>query len=326
MSDVFQHTHTTAKVEISHQLLRWIVMYAHDKPQLSWAPDRRDDRVLAALMAKSYSLGRTTPRPEWPLIADAQSESHVDMSSRFEQRNLWNLPDNESDEGALTILDDADEKPSANEITQALLASDINRDIRNVRELILKAEDISFTVAQSERLATWLLYFAEQKRDSSNPCDQAAVWSAIRTGASMLRSAEANRLLCLLEPQHPIETSLVTVKMIGRIFEAQPPSDLDQHHNLARAVRQIADSLLNPYSIAISQSAAMAQLALYALAAMASSDLQQIAQKVQYMGINWFTKRAARKLCSLRDIWGRQDVAEGPRDLLEQAHQILARA
>ena len=50
----------------------------------------------------------------------------------------------------------------------------------------------------------------------------------------------------------------MTVKMLGRIFEAQPPADVDQYPELAAEVRQIAESLLNRYAIASSQSAAMA--------------------------------------------------------------------
>jgi hypothetical protein len=170
-----------------------------------------------------------------------------------------------------------------------------------------------------------LLGFAEKYRDSSDPQDEAAVWSAIRTGASMLRPQDANLLLPLLEPGHSIESSLVTVKMLGRIFEAQPPAEVDEHQEMANGVYPIAKSLVNPHAITASQTAAKAQLAIYALAAMASSRTEPIVEAVQKLGVTWFTRRTLRKLRDLSNTWTSRPTAVGkaPRQLLDKVLQVL---
>ncbi len=208
-------------------------------------------------------------------------------------------------------------------LADALLGPDGENDWPRLRELIWRAEDTEFSVEQSARLAPRLLELAIRHRDIGDPQDDGAVFSAIRTGASMLRPSEARRLRPLLEPGHPIETSLVAVKMLGRIFEAQPPSDVDQFPELAADVRRITDSLLNRYAIAISQSAAMAQLAIYALAAMGSTDSQVAVKCVRELDVTWFTRRTIRKLSDLTGYWTSRSVAGSVAALLDRLLNIL---
>ncbi len=198
-------------------------------------------------------------------------------------------------------------------------------DWPRLRELILSAEDIAFTPEQSALLAPRLLDLAVQYRDINDQQDAPGVFSAIRTGASMLRPNEASRLLPLLEPGHPIETSLVALKMLGRIFEAQPPERPDQHTDLACEVRGIAESLLNRYAIASSQSAAMAQLAVCALAAMASNETLHIVRAVRRIGVSWFSQQTARELRELQNSWNARSVSVAPEvlGLLERAMNEL---
>ncbi len=211
------------------------------------------------------------------------------------------------------------------QLASAILDPEAEADMLRLREMILIAEDTGFTVDQSKQLAPWLLSFAERCRDSGDPQDEAAVWSAIRTGASMLTPDDTDGLRPLLEPGHSIETSLVTVKMLGRIFEAQPPAEVDEYQDLAGEVYQMANFLLNRYAITSSQNAAMAQLAIYTLAAMASSKTQQIVETVKQLGVMWFTQQTLRELRELASIWTNHlvPVADQPQKLLERAIQII---
>lgn len=210
---------------------------------------------------------------------------------------------------------------TADDLADEILLIESETLSRRLREIILLAEDTKFTLEQSSRLAPRLLELARQHRDSNDPQDGPVVLSAIRTGASMLRPAKAERLLPLLEPGHSIETSLVTLKMLGRVFEAQPPEDIDQHEPLANEVRNIAESLLNPWAIATSQSAAMAQLAVYTLAAMGSSHVVTSAQAIRELAVDWFTSRTVRKMSELKEFWQsrRSNVASAHRDLVSAA-------
>jgi hypothetical protein len=219
----------------------------------------------------------------------------------------------------------SDSSISSGGITDALLGTHFSSSSNAVKQAVLAAEDLQFSREQSEELGPWLLNYACFHRGSSSPQDEPVVLSAIRTGASMLKLDQAELLSPLLEPGHPIETSLVALKMVGRFFEAQPPADLDEHPELAQKVCSIATSLLNDYAISISQSAAMANLSLYALATLASQEVLPCARIAETLSAKWFARRACRKLRNLERAWQDRPVAvsRAPLELLDQAIGIL---
>ncbi len=207
---------------------------------------------------------------------------------------------------------------TSDSLADELLGLDIEKDWPRLRELILTAENFDFTLDQSALLAPRLLDLAVQYRDSDDQQDAAGVRSAIRTGASMLRPNEVDRLLALLEPGHSIDTCLVALKMLWRIFEGRPPERPDQHTDLADDIRRIAESLLNSCAIASSKSAAVAQLAVCALAAMASTETLNIVRTVRRMGVPWFSQQTAHELRELRRSWNARAAPE-VLELLERA-------
>ncbi len=105
-------------------------------------------------------------------------------------------------------------------LADQILKPDAEDDWPQLREMILTAEDFDFTLQESALLAPRLLDLAIRHRDSDDREDAPAVWSAIRTGASMFQPNDASPLLPLFEPGHTIDTSKVAVKMLGRIYEA----------------------------------------------------------------------------------------------------------
>ena len=218
-----------------------------------------------------------------------------------------------------TITDDISQW-SSDELTVAILNPHKESDLPHLREMIMIAEDTSFTPKQSKQLAPWFINFANKYCDSNDPQNEAPVLSAIRTGASMLRPHKANLLIPLLEPGHSIETSLVTIKMIGRIFEAQPPTEIDKYKDLVDKVYPAADIVRNPFSITISKSAALAQLAIYALSAMASSKTLEITKFVKQSGITWFIQQTLYDLRELKIIWLNHNVS-----IASQSYKLLGK-
>jgi len=282
------------------------------------APSRKfiPERVLAAAIDEMVRRRSGA----WPCIEQEPVEDPTDD-------DMTESPPVEEpahDQAIATVPDDVSQWASGRLATE-ILRPDVESDMPRLREMILVAEDTGFTVDQSRQIAPWFLSFAEQRRDSNDPQDEAAVWSAIRTGASMLTPDAADGLRPLLQPGHSIETSLVALKMVGRLFEAQPPTEVDQHAALVGEIRQIAESLLNRYAITVSQSAAMAHLAIYALAAMGSSETQQMTELAQGLGAAWFSRRMQRKLRQLRDVWANRTAAvpNRPLALLGQAIEML---
>lgn len=278
---------------------------------------------------------------KWTAITQLDIESiinsHFQTSWKIEEDDNWDKTETAVYKQSGNILSDSSGKiihdPAVGTKTKwtsrhlacEILDPDAAHNMPRLREMILVAEETGFSPEASALLAPWLLDFALRQRDSNDPEDEAVVLSAIRTGASMLTPDNADQLLRLLESGHPIETCLVTLKMLGRIFEAQPPNDVDRYLSLAGEVRDIAISFLNPRVITMSQNAAMAQLAIYALVAMASSESKSVVEIVRQRKVTWFTMRTIRKLCDLREIWRSRpvQVSAGPCELLDGAIRTL---
>lgn len=173
-----------------------------------------------------------------------------------------------------------------------------------LRKMILIAENMGFTVEQSKKLSSCLLNFAKKYRNSQDAQDESVVYSAIRTGASMLRPNDIHKLYDLLKPGYSIETVLVTVKMIGRIYEVQPPKSLNSCNNdVANKIYDIAYTLLNKYVLISSQSTALAQLSIFALAAMGDTRLQEVVEIAKVIAPIWFGSQMCKSFCELKYKW-----------------------
>lgn len=169
-----------------------------------------------------------------------------------------------------------------------------------LRDLILTAEDQDFTPEQSPLVSAFLLDYALQNRNSSDPVDVSGVLSAIRTGASMLRPREAWRLMPLLDDYYPIDTRVVALKMLGRIFKAQPPDGPDQHKGIADVVRRIAEWELEDWSEdPSSRLRATIQLAVYAIVAMKGSQAAGLIKRIGDLCPEWFVQQLERELAGL---------------------------
>jgi len=169
--------------------------------------------------------------------------------------------------------------------------------IERLQKMVLIAEDTDFTVEQSKILSPWLLNFAEKYKSTSDSQCKIAVYSAIRTGASMLYPKDIDVLIPLLKSEH-----LVTIKMIGRIFEAQPPKEIDQYENIAEIIYDIAEPLIKEVDSS-SYRAAVTVLSSTALASIGSSREKQLITKIIEEKEIWFTKRCLHKLKELRHKW-----------------------
>jgi hypothetical protein len=205
------------------------------------------------------------------------------------------------------------------QLTKAILQAD-KSNMSRVREMIFQAEDTDFTIEESAQLSPWLLNFAEKHlylRYDGSDYDH-AINSAIRTGASMLFPKDASNLLPLLQPG--CCTTLVAMKMMGRIFEAQPPTDIDQHIDLANDILQI----LNRHVIATQSSsevppAAYTILTIRAIITMGgSSTIDRIVEIIQGYDA-WAIKRLYHKLNELREVWWEKgSVSENIMEFLGQ--------
>ncbi len=176
-------------------------------------------------------------------------------------------------------------------------------DIRDLQKMIFIAEDTGFSIEESKIIAPLLLDFAKKYRDT-DPLNEPAVYSAIRTGASMLTLDRVNDLIPLLESKHIINTTLVTIKMIGRIFEAQPPKRINEYKNLSEKIYDIINIYINIDNLDPNKEATI-QLGVKALAAMGSNSVQGVLIDIQKKKKPWFIKYCLRNLNRLRHVWER---------------------
>ena len=210
--------------------------------------------------------------------------------------------------------------PTPESVEKDLLELSESRDKHKLRQAILNAEDSQFTPEQNRRLAPRLLSLANRLRNSNDPDDRPIVYAAIRTGAFMLHPEECHLLHPLMDSNYPIETSGVTVKMIGRIFEAQPPAGVDRYPETATDLIDFLKPFMNRHVLTIPQNAAMGQLTIYALAAAASNHALDAIRRVNQLGIAWFKRRTSRNLRELQDRWQEQSaqIATDHRALIER--------
>lgn len=172
------------------------------------------------------------------------------------------------------------------------------------KEIIFQIEDTGFTVEQSAVVSPWLLDFALENRKKINHIDDSyAVLSAIRTGASMLTPNKVECLFPLLETGYIVDTSLVTVKMISRIFEAQPPSIIGEHKIVAEKICEIVNSMLNdsPDHL-LHRDVALMQLGITALVGMGSDKVYQILERFKNKK-KWVKNYILHNMKDLRVVW-----------------------
>jgi len=195
-----------------------------------------------------------------------------------------------------------------------------SEDKYNVPEVMIHhIEDTDFSVEQSKIVSSWLLDFALKNRDNHDSKDKSTLFfsvsSAIRTGASMLYPYQVERLFPLLETGHIIDTSLVTVKMISRIFEAQPPSIIGEYEVVAEKMCEIVDEISNDSSAKLSHiDAAIIQLCIIALIGMGSKKVYQILEQFKNKE-KWITSYILHNIKDLKKAWQkRKDPISKPMD------------
>lgn len=206
------------------------------------------------------------------------------------------------------------ENKSLYKLISDIINTEIDTDDIDVRDVIFLAEDTQFTVEQSKVVSPWLLSFALERRYSSDPEDEYPVYSAIRTGASMLYPDEIECLFPLLVDKYAIDTSLVAIKMIYRMFEAQPPSYVGQYEHVANEIYNsiIVPMLDEPMVELSSREGAKAQLCVTALIAMGSGliamspdsicDVLRMVKNKE----RWFKQYLLHNVKELKTIWSKR--------------------
>lgn len=224
---------------------------------------------------------------------------------------------------ALHQLMEVDDRQAAKSVTSELQVPEQDSGWR--RQLVVAAEELQFVGEERTILASLLFEFAIQRLDSNCADDAPAVRSAIRTYASLIPLNEVETLSALVDSACRIDVTLTVFKSVSRIFECYPPEGRGQYPVLDHAVVPIAEAHLNPFVLARSDNAAIAVNALVALAAMRSSRLTELMDKVHALNMQWFEESLRDRLRRLANAWADVDTSSDCRSDLHQAIESLSR-
>lgn len=177
--------------------------------------------------------------------------------------------------------------------------------IKYFSELVLHIESMnSRNQYTNEKVGKLLINYVIDFRNSQETKDETVIYSAIRRGAAAL-SVENINLLPLLESNHTIDTTLVTLKMIGRIYDVHPPKTMDENSEMSHRIKEIAFNLLNHDAMHSSKCRVKIELSLYSLTGMGSSLALDVAKEIKKLDSNndWFIKSCTKDIDELLEKW-----------------------
>jgi len=170
--------------------------------------------------------------------------------------------------------------------------------------IVFAAENVHFKdPEQQARVRSRLRELALQLRELSRAGTEHVVWSAMRRFSSLTPPEEANDLLEFLDRKGVVDTRMVALQCIARLFHAAPPSDPAALEPLAGRVAEYAEKFLDRDVFAGGENSSIARNALLALAALGSPKLQDCVARVNVLGRRWLSRQVRRQLQELLDSW-----------------------
>jgi hypothetical protein len=180
--------------------------------------------------------------------------------------------------------------------------SDLSDDWRDA--LVFAAENAHFVTSdQQSRARSRLRELARDLRHGRKAGTDHAVWSAMRRFASLLPPEEANSLLEFLDRAGSVDTRMVGLQCVARVFEAAPPADVASVEPLAGRVTELAEKFLDPDVFSGGENSGIARCAVVALAALGSPRLTDAMKHVESLDKSWFSVRVKQDLQTLLDGW-----------------------
>ena len=191
--------------------------------------------------------------------------------------------------------------------------------------LVYAAENVHFEApSQQAAVCDRLREVALKLRESSKAGTEHVVWSAMRRFASLLPAERAADLLEFLNRKGAVDTRMVALQSIARLFENAPPSDIAALEPLTERVAEYADKFLDPDVFAGGENSAIARNAVLALAALGSLRVVDSVQRVNALGRRWLSRQVQRQLEELLDGWRRHDATSQDTPAFEVVSNALA--
>jgi len=270
-----------------------------------------DETEIESLQQSAYEStpGERTPLPETSKTCDeiARDEAAA-MNLRISALSEWIAANN---------------KGVSEFVVEQLSSTNLADDWRDT--LVYAAENVHFRdpdqqAAVCDRLRELALKLCE----SSKAGTEQVVWSAMRRFASLLPAERAADLLEFLNRKGAVDTRMVALQCVTRVFELAPPSDLATLEPLTGRVAEYADKFLDPDVFAGGENSAIARNAVLALAALGSPRVVDSVQRVNALGRRWLSRQVQRQLEELFDGWRRHDATSRDAPAFQVVSNALA--
>ncbi len=170
--------------------------------------------------------------------------------------------------------------------------------------LVFAAENAHFAaLEQQANVCERLRQLALELRESPAAETEHVVWSAMRRFSSLVPAEDAHFLLQFLDRGGSVDTRMVALQCIARVFQSAPPSDPRMVDTLVARVAEYAEKLLDPDVFSGGENSAIARHAVVALAALGSERAEQFMHQVSALGRRWFSRQVRDRLNELLDGW-----------------------
>ena len=249
---------------------------------------------------------------------DAQSDSPVDWGCETPARDVIDAPepplptnrlwDRAKDESlpahervaALSELTALEDRTAADYVAAQLDKDTPLEDWQNA--LVFLAEQIAYPAAERSRIGERLLSIATRLRASTKAGTDKVVWSAMRRAATLL-PPDPNRFVAFLDRKGAVDTRATALRCIQRMFEPAPPASQDAFRGVADRVDVFASKFLDPDVFAGGENALIGQNAIYALAALGDSRVEQAAARARSLCRRWMNRQLKTGLQQILAAW-----------------------
>ncbi len=176
--------------------------------------------------------------------------------------------------------------------------------------LVFAAEDAEFPTPELQAaVCRQLRAIALELRLDRRPGVEQVVWSALRRYGSLIESGAIHEMLPLLEPTGYVDTRLLALGCIARVFETRPPREASAFQELKDRAFAIADKLLDPDVFTSGEISAIAIQAVVVLSILGDARALECAAKAKALKREWVLRKLRRRLEAISQDW----TEENPR-------------
>lgn len=285
-------------VQITPYLLQW--SKAFDLRLKGRKPDEESRQFFAAA---TFGAGQFRQRD----VRSLASRSHADGV----RLDCWTLLDDSS--RSVGERTDAIEECSLQDpdklldyVLATLTSGEAEPAWRDILVGAVECLPVSNT-GQREELAEALLGIAGELRCTGSPHREGVAWSALRKFSLLVPRERASELAEFLDPSEGVDTRLIALICIGRIFEVEPIIRGDDFAAIAHRAYSYATKFLDPDVLSDGWNAAVAQASVKALVFLGDERVGGVIERMRAAAPAWFNEQMYDKLVDARQVWAEVD-------------------